>query len=266
MSTVVEYLESQHGEQFDFAGKLTQFSKEHLTPDLFPINGTLDLVLVFFVARAHSTYESGVTLCRHGFAPEAVMQTRSLVESLINLRYIIDNPEYAQRYAEWDYVIKYQTLEMVRELGDAYDSLKEDWEARASEIDHNYEKFRDTYASFDKYRWAGKKQTLWKLAEETYSHDLYRFFYSFGSEIVHGSTVSSEYYMDSEREDRPVFKVGGRDMLVQQSLKQLMTVLVLYWDEISILKAEPTAEDIIKIPAPAMYYLFSRRRDLDANE
>ena len=205
--------------------------------------------LKFFVIRAHTTFTAGIHLCEGGFAIASVMLIRNLVEELITLRYILSNPGTTERYADRLVVIEKRTLDKVLELDETYyaASLKNRWRKEEPRIESENDRIRQKYAKdFDPERWAGKKKSLKQLAKDTGSSDLYNYFYSVGSDIVHGSVRSAEYFMRDEG-GALVFYPGPTESLQRDALMMLSTVFPLFWDEVSILSGRPTWEELKRV-------------------
>ena len=77
-------------ELFDHTDEFRAYSKQLIDSGALPSNvqDTVDALLAFLVPKAHTTFCAALELIRHGFAIDAVMQIRNLVEVVINLRFI----------------------------------------------------------------------------------------------------------------------------------------------------------------------------------
>ena len=253
-------------ELFDHAEAFREYSKGLINSGVLPsIAGDVDMLVVFFVLRAHTTYCAALRLLRSGFAIDAVMLLRNLVEGLITFRFILDpnHPEKASRYIRYDAVIRKKGLSRVDQLGEAFTELRAKFEEKRIEIEAAYEEFREEFTDdFLSRFWAGTQYpNLERLAAKTDSEEFYSASYASYSQIVHGTVETSRYYVEPRNGEDPVFKVGPSLTRVSENLKALLSVFPLYWDEVSIRTGSPPWDELREHAASRWFEHFSRRDD-----
>jgi len=251
-----------YAELYDLAEKIRTFSKEHINAEIVPLPPPDEnVVLTFFVVRAHTTFCAGLELCRRGHAIAAVLLARNLVEELITLRYILDNPDAATRYAEYEHVLKYRRLHRMQLLkSPLFDPLRNGWLQGAQKINEEYERVKNTYSlDFQARFWAGKGLTIERMAEkDAKSKDLYNYYYAALSSFVHGTVETSSYFMELTDDDGVLFYPGATEKLQPEVLRILLTVFPLFWDELSIRIGKPTWVEVCETVKNDYFEHFSR--------
>lgn len=247
---------------YDRAEKIRTFSKDHINSEILPLPPPDEnVVITFFVVRAHTTFCAGIELCRRGYAIAAIPLARSLVEELITLRYILDNPGAAARYAEHDYVLKYRRLNRVKLLsGPCFQALKNGWLEGETQISEDYETVKKSYQSdFNSQFWAGKGLNVERLADkDARSKELYAYYYAALSSFVHGTVETSRYFMELTDDGGVTFFPGATDKLQTSALRILLTVFPLFWDELSIRAGKPTWAQLCEATSNDYFEHFSR--------
>jgi hypothetical protein len=190
-----------------------------------------------------------------------VSHGRNLVEELIILRYILDQPGAAARYSDYEHVLKYRRLNRVKLLsGLIFEDLKRGWLQGEAQIVEHYGMVKKSYGSdFNSRYWAGKGLSIERMAEkDPKSRDLYNYYYAALSSFVHGTVDTSRYFMELTNDDGVTFFPGATDKLQKEVLRILVTVFPLFWDELSIRIGKPTWLDLCKTVNNDYFEHFSR--------
>lgn len=98
----LEKVQENYGGQLDACERLLNFTLGLLTPwHGRPIEKATDGLLAALFARTTNTFWSAFELGRIGFGEQAAMLNRSLFEDMVDLHWIVDNPDVAiERYEQ----------------------------------------------------------------------------------------------------------------------------------------------------------------------
>lgn len=189
--------------------------------DKLNVDDALKVIVTFHLAKSVRTVRAIVNLCKSGWAVEAQILLRSLVELMITLNYIVDGGlDRAILYIEHDHILKKDILENIlkdEEMVQIVGYTEED----VREINSNYESVKKNYPN--KYQWANK--TIRKMADKVRLTFFYDYVYWMLSNTSHSNPRSGLYYMDVEN-DTPKFKFGPSSDWISPCLELSSEILI----------------------------------------
>jgi hypothetical protein len=155
----------------------------------------------FMLIKSAYSYRALLTLLREGLEHEALVLLRSLVEALINLRYMAQDPlQRARLFLEYDFVARHKRLEALgkhaaAESGEVFRGILESRRVKADELTSQYQRVKPHYKN--EYLWSGK--TIKQMAESVGMGWEYDFVYADCCARSHGAAKSvNDYFRATE--------------------------------------------------------------------
>lgn len=170
-------------------------------------------VTLFHLVRAGYLLEATYALCSQGFATEAMVILRSLLNLYINLKWLTstDFEQRFQRFADFEVVFKKLAMQAVIDHGGIWDVIKDE---NLTIHDQDFERVKKKYnltKKEDFFNWSGK--SILRMASEK-GVDLekeYRIIYGHLSSIEHTGPESVRQYLDDSEKGTTTIKAGARD-------------------------------------------------------
>jgi hypothetical protein len=178
-------------------------------------------VVGFLSTKAFKTYVAIFLLCKNGAGQDAEILLRSLIEILINVKYLLK----ADSITRADMYIRYFDFKTARDIK----ILKDDPRigAKIKEYEEEYDKkkeeFVEKYDPKNKNSWSGK--SVAEMAEEAGLKEIYFKAYNSSSNIVHSNILCSNQYVKYV-EGRIDFEAGPSNSCVERVLASSIECLI----------------------------------------
>lgn len=176
-----------------------------------------------FLGKSYKTHGAILVLASKGYGEDSAILARSLFESYINLKYMLDsdNDELATRYFAYDFVLQ---KTMLQDLMSEPNSKKEVLQREASPkpgdtsirlIKENYDSAMKRFNFKKQYGWSGK--SIEELASLAGRSRNYKTIYNLQCQLSHPSTRGMNDYFNRSQSDL-IMNIGTSDNYVQESL------------------------------------------------
>ncbi len=195
---------------------LFEFSKDTVNKSLDVVAGqnadTLEKqVILFHFVRASYLFEASNKLCLEGFATEAMIILRSLLNLYINIKWLTsgDSENRFERFCDFETVSKKLAIDNVIEFGDIDEEFKDD---DFTVHDDDFKKVKEKYNLKnlrDFYNWSGK--SIYQMAADVDLEKEYKNIYGKLSSTEHTGPDSVRDYLDDSENGRTIIKKGPRD-------------------------------------------------------
>ncbi|CAG1020642.1 hypothetical protein DOJK_00486 [Patescibacteria group bacterium] len=154
--------------------------------------------ILFTFAKSYKTLNSVLILCERGNGQDAFILVRSLFELMLITKYIFkeDTDERIRLFNEYDWILRDRMLRGALK-NDATSNMliikADENRIDFKEIKARAKAHRKTYTEGDADTWS--KKSVWQMAKDVKSEDLYNSLYTLGSQLVHsGSRSATEYF------------------------------------------------------------------------
>ncbi len=192
----------------------------------------------FFLVKSIHCFRAYLTLLAEGYGREGLVLLRSLVEALISLRYIAQQPKKrARRYLEYDYVARYRLLKAVRRLddsegGEVFRQVLEGRDEDEKELQAQYESVKSGYKV--KTQWSDRSiRCMAKSVGMEWQYDLV---YSQCCTHAHFAAGSIKHYMSVDAKGLLIDFAPSSESLkkgVWESAYYLAGIVAVNRDELS---------------------------------
>jgi hypothetical protein len=175
------------------------------------VNTLTKRIILFHYIRAINLHIAIVKLCMEGHANEAFVILRSLLNLLINLKWITseDSQSRMQRFADFDIVGKKLSIDRAINKGTI---SKEKAAERFPDLNRKFEVVKMKYnlkSNRDFKNWSGVN--IFNMAQEIGFEDYYLDIYSQLSDIEHTGHRSVRHYIDDSVHGNISVRIGGID-------------------------------------------------------
>ena len=205
----VKILYQKYQDLFDFSENTIEKSHNFLVGEKA---ATLEKqVTLFHFARAVYLLDAIYRLCAQGFATEAMVILRSLLNLYINIKWLTsgDSKKSFERFAEFEVVFKKLAIEAVIKYGTIKDEIKNDnLNIHDKEFDRVMKKY-NLGKKRDLFCWSGK--SLFRMATDVNLEKEYSIIYSKLSSMEHTGPESVKNYLEHSEERGFTIKAGPRD-------------------------------------------------------
>lgn len=188
----------------------------------YPLSSDKAIFTAFCLGKAYKTHKAILMLCEKGYGQDAAMLTRSLIDLLITLLYILkdETDERLLRYFNYDWILRKKMLDYVKSKPAIFKILEErktnpktndgsveEIEAKVKEVQDKYQYGRD---------WSDKN--LREMAEEIGRGDLYATIYKLQSQVVHTAPRAMNEYVKHDGNEYAIISVGTDEQWVEEAL------------------------------------------------
>lgn len=194
-----------------------------------------EVVLLSMVVKIRKHFKAAQELCKLGFGEEAGLVVRSMVNTLIDLTYIMQcgKEELSERFVRYDWIIKkckikiIEILDRFKKSSNNDKTKSEDWGKRKKEIFAEVKKFRKKYESKGREKdWSGfsireKAEKAGKDMELLY-HTVYRY----NSDIDHGNASALNKYIHDTIPGKIEFLSEPSEAHVEENLQESFSVFI----------------------------------------
>jgi len=185
---------------------------DDLIGQIVHVSSDKEIFAVFCFAKAHKTQGAVLLLCENGLGQDAAMLMRSLIDILITLFYILDDPgdERMQRYFDYDWILRKKMFVYCKSRPELlalmpHDDVKiVEEQAKIAQQKYGYER-----------NWSNKN--IREMAEEIGRVDLYATVYSLQSQIIHTASRAMNEYIKKDGEEYKI-NVGTSDSWIEETL------------------------------------------------
>lgn len=177
------------------------------------VTSNKEMFAVFCFGKAYKTHGAVLLLCQNGLGQDAAMLMRSLIDLLVTLFYILNDPteERLQRYFAYDWVLRKKMLDYCKSRPEISSLMPE---IDANEVENQSKIAKEKY-KYDKPHWSDKN--IREMAEEIGRPDLYATVYSLQSQILHTAPRALNEYIKNEHNGY-VVDVGQNDSWIEETL------------------------------------------------
>ena len=178
-------------------------------------------VTAFLAGKATKTHEAATILAGLGFGQDAGLLVRSMLDLLVTLKWILQDPIVrAQMYVDYDAITRQRADRVVTSrpdlLGTAGRPTAEELEATRAEIDARAAEVKQKYGYDRRDRFS--KKSIAEMAEEVGMTGDYDFAYRLLSNLEHSSARSSIAYLERDEKGRLSINLGPSDNYVPEVL------------------------------------------------
>jgi len=226
------YLYNKYLDVFSFADKIV--AKGPASFEAKTVNSLSEKITLFHYARALYLLQSIMVLCSEGYATEAMIILRSLLNLFINIRWLtseeIDycNVKYRmERYADYDVVFKKKYQDNIIKFSPGVIS-----EDEHTFFNQEFERIKKKYPkekNFDPRFWSGR--SIFDMASEVSLESEYRILYSQLSELEHTGPSSKNKYIDLSSKGKMKIKTGPRD----KDISMVLLTAISYFIDVNAL-------------------------------
>lgn len=181
--------------QFNLFHKILVFAEEVINEkrnlktsiNAVPVPDAVRLTCVTLATKALKTSAAIALLLQRGFIEDAGILLRSVLEVLINLKYIGQSQDLAQQYIEFEGVAKCNFLKSLKDQG------------VISEIDEVVKRccmLVEGHFAHNQKRWTGK--TIRERADRAGLIEDYHMIYALLCDIAHGGSMTTPDYVDTK--------------------------------------------------------------------
>ncbi len=209
--------------------KLIALTKESInkTADLIEgrkIETNQEILSQFFLGKTVTTFYAVSALCNMGYGQDAIVLVRTMLENLINYRYINQEPEErSQLFIEFDYI---KAKKRLRTYSALFPEKEIDPEV-LKEIDEKYSRVIDNYPKSIScsLQWAGKNNA--DMAKACDLENLYQMIYPLASSFAHGGSESTVDYIEKGQKGFIIRLGSPSDELIIQSVTSACSIVLL---------------------------------------
>lgn len=159
----------------------------------------LKATVLHFTLKALKTHRAIEHLLERGFVEDATILLRSLLETVISLRYVLLEPsKHARLYQEYDVIVRRRMLRALQKQRSAV-GLKPLYGRGddAEELEREYSRVVGNYPR--KTCWSGK--TVRDMAHDVCLANQYDLLYRWHSQFVHSTSYTAKHYIQREHHD-----------------------------------------------------------------
>lgn len=212
MQTAKDHRYNKYSDVFTFTDRIV--AKGPVSFKGKTVDSLAEKITLYHYARALYLLQSIKVLCSEGYATEAKIILRSLLNLFINIRWLtseeIDycNVNYRmERFADYDVVFKKKHQDNIIEFCPG--AISED---EHTFFDKEFERIKKKYpkdTNFDPMFWSGRK--IFKMASDVSLEREYRILYSQLSELEHTGPSSKNEYVDLSCKGKMKIRTGPID-------------------------------------------------------
>lgn len=219
-STSLTPIEQQHKAIFSYNRELRTVADKIMGRE-YPLAGDKELFTGFCLGKAYKTHGSVLLLCRQGYGQDAAILVRSLIDLLITLLYILNDPsnERISRYFSYDWILCKKMFEYaktkphllkalevndVNPLPDKLTTKEIEEHARLAQEKYHYGRDWSIHNMRD-------------MAKEVGEEDLYLTMYKLQSQLIHTAPRTMNEYIKKEDEGYKI-EVGQNTRWVEEAL------------------------------------------------
>ena len=195
---------------------LFDFSKDTVEKGLDIVAGqnaenTDKQVILFHFVRASYLLEAINKLCLEGFATEAMVILRSLLNLYINIKWLTsgDSKQRFERFCDFEAVSKKLAIDNAIKFGQIDEEFKDD---DFTVHDDDFKRVKEKYnlkSLRDFYNWSGK--SIYQMAKDADLENEYKIIYGRLSSIEHTGPYSVREYLDDSENGKTIIRKGARD-------------------------------------------------------
>lgn len=209
--------------------KLIDLTKESInkTADLIEgrkIETNHERLSQFFWGKTVTTFYAISALCDIGYGQDAIVLVRTMLENLINYRYINQEPEErGQLFIEFDYI---KAKKRLRTYSVLFPEKEIDPE-KIKVIEENYFSVIDNYPKSKScfLQWSGKNNA--DMAKACDLENLYLMIYPLASSFAHGGSDSTIDYIQKGHRGFKIRLGSPSDILILQSVASACSIILL---------------------------------------
>lgn len=168
----------------------------------------------FCVGKAYKTHAAALLLCRQGYGQDAAILVRSLVDLLITLTYILDDPstERLERYFAYDWIDRKKMYDYCKTKPELLKALKA-MNNTLEEVEEQAKLVQEKY----KYGKSWSDKTPRQMAVSVGRPELYLSAYKLQSQISHTAPRSMNEYIAVDDQGYTI-DIGPNDQWVEGAL------------------------------------------------
>jgi hypothetical protein len=245
-----DYLYNKYADIFDFVDRIVAEAPSYFKGKT--VESLNQKISLFHYARALNLLQSIKVLCSEGYATEAMIILRSLLNLFINIKWLTSEEiDYCsvnyrmKRFADYDVVFRKKHKDNIIKFCPGVISENEH-----AYFDEEFEEIVKKYpkeANFDPKFWSGKN--IFEMASEVSLENEYRILYSQLSEMEHTGPSSKNQYIDFSHEGKMRINTGPKDKDITKVLVTAFSyfldvnaithsVFNLEFDDLEIIKSE----------------------------
>jgi len=166
----------------NLCGKAREDLRKHQTPTTLPQG-----VMLYWFVKAAKTYDALLLLWREGYWQDAVALSRTLLEIVLQSRYLSGDPAVrAELFVIHDQRARLKMLKKADYYNDPSDT----------DISDLIKSLKPTPAALESWRnWWGKDQSIRDLAKSVGLEELYDSAYGLQSVLVHSAPPGTSFYL-----------------------------------------------------------------------
>ncbi len=211
----IESLKQKYQDLFDFTKGTINESTDFIVCK--NVNTMERQVLLFHFVRAFHLLDAIYRLCLQGFATEAMIILRSLLNLYINIKWLTtgDTKKRFERFADFEVVFKKLAMDDIIQHGNIWDEIKND---NLTVHDKEFERIKKKYnlkKRKDFFNWSGK--SIYKMAKDKNVNleTDYKIIYGKLSSIEHTGPDSVRSYLDDSEKGKTKIKAASRDEKIE---------------------------------------------------
>lgn len=159
------------------------------------------------VVKLHTSFGSVIELLRKGYGVDAMIVVRSMLNNLVNCRWIMDSKQKtkAKRFLKFNFVLRKKFLDIAKKYPEHKDYFKKVL-AEEQKIVSLYKKVKKLFAK-DVNRWSGV--SIKQMVKDTNQEWDYDFVYNLASSLEHSDINSLNEYIEGIDDISKLFKFKG---------------------------------------------------------